>query len=488
MPPPHDPHAVPLGLAAKVALVTGSVYVSSLILLHLFVYVCDVTPATRWAGLAVIPWLQTGQITLVICVAALSTYHLARHVMAPIGHPTDHTAPTVQESSLTELIEGPALMLGDTIADTGSGLSAANAHLSTMVREFALLYEIGQGINATIELDELFDVITAMVRKHLQLNEFAILLMDEHRETLRVRAAYGFPNMDRIHDMVFQMGEGVCGEVARSGRHVYVRDTRRDRRYLHYRGEYRAEGSFLSIPLRYKKEVLGVINFSRRGVASFTKGDVRLLTLIANQIALAIANARLYTRTRELSVRDDLTGLYNRRHFQHVLQIEWKRAVRFRRSLSVLMIDVDRFKAFNDTFGHLQGDKVLKQLSALLHRRLREVDTVARFGGEEFVVLLPDTDRQGALAVGEKLRQLVEQERFPLPAVTAGASGTLTISVGIAAYPEDVREMEDLIDHADIALYDAKDAGRNRVVGYPQVVATEPSAVTPRPLRSQLDS
>ncbi|MBI4238118.1 MAG: GGDEF domain-containing protein [Deltaproteobacteria bacterium] len=342
---------------------------------------------------------------------------------------------------------------------------AARRETHEALRDMRLLFEIAQGVSSTIELPELLERITALVRTNLTLREFVVLLFDPEHQFLQVRAAFGFADDQRLQNMIFHVGEGVSGEVARSGKMLYVRDTRKEPRFLYYRGELQADGALVSIPLWYKNEVLGVVNFGRAGVGSFPQKEIRLLNLIANQVALAIANARLYMQTRELAVRDELTGLYNRRHFQEVLQIEWKRAVRFHRALSVLMIDVDHFKAYNDTFGHLHGDQVLRHLSEVLRRNLREVDTVARFGGEEFIVLLPDTDRAGALHVGEKLRRLIELERFPVP--QEGAVRPLTISAGLAVHPDDAQHIEDLIDHADIALYEAKDTGRNRVVAYP---------------------
>jgi len=231
--------------------------------------------------------------------------------------------------------------------------------------------------------------------------------------------------------------------------------------------------------LIFKNEILGVINFGRPGMNSFSFSDVKMLTLVAGHVALSIANAKLYTKTRELSVKDELTQVYNRRHFQQMLQMEWKRAVRFLRDLSLIMIDVDHFKAYNDTFGHLTGDTVLKQIGQILQRNLREVDTVARFGGEEFVLLLPDTDKHGAIAVAEKVRRLVEQHRF----TTEDRESTrpITISAGIASYPDDVGEMDDLIDHADIALYRAKEGGRNQVICYaPPTKPKKPTVVHPK--------
>lgn len=345
----------------------------------------------------------------------------------------------------------------------GEVIKEANKELAALVTEFALLHEIGQSVNSTMEITELYRLIQEVLPTRLHLHKFAILCVDEKREFLNVRAAYGFGDTEHIFDIAFRIGEGVSGEAYQRGELIYVSDIGKDKRYLHYRGETEESGSFLAIPLRFKKDVLGVINFSRSEVDGFSENDIRFLTLVANQIALAMENADLYTKTRELAVRDELLGIYNRRHFQQVMQMEWKRATRFKRPLSLIMVDVDHFKDFNDTFGHLTGDRVLKAIAEMLNKNLREVDTLARFGGEEFVVLLPDTDKAGALVVGEKLRRIVERERFDNQ---NGVTMSLTISAGIAVFPQDAKEMDDLIDHADVALYDAKDSGRNKVVLY----------------------
>ena len=300
------------------------------------------------------------------------------------------------------------------------------------------------------------------MHKHLKIQEFAILIFDDRREELHVKAAYGFDDREAILRTIFRKGEGITGLVAETARKIYIKDTSRENRFLHYKGERPTKpSSFLSIPLVFKDDVMGVINFARVGRSSFSSQDIKKLSLVSGQIALAIANAQLYTRTRELSVRDELTGINNRRYFQQMLQMEWKRAVRFHRTISLIMLDVDHFKMYNDTFGHLQGDKVLKRIGGLLKKNLREVDTVARFGGEEFIMLLPDTDKRGAIVVAEKVRLLVEKEMFL--ADDRSETRRVTISVGLSTYPDDVGDMDDLIDHADIALYRAKENGRNRI-------------------------
>ena len=386
---------------------------------------------------------------------------LARAFNRMLSSITDLAATKIQsENDL--LMAQQQLAFRRSLEEKNAVIERTNHTLAQRLQDLELIHEIGQEVTSIIDLEKLYATITETLRRHLRVQECAILVFDEKREELHVRAAFGFPDPDAIFKTTFRTGEGITGLVAETGRKIYIRDTSREERFLHYKGEGpRTPSSFLSVPLSSKGEVLGVVNFARPGPGSFTSTDVKMMSLVAGQVALAIANARLYTRTRELSVRDELIGINNRRHFQQMLQMEWKRAVRFRRQLSLIMIDIDHFKEYNDSFGHLQGDQALKQIGALLKKNLREVDTVARFGGEEFVLLLPDTDKRGAQVVAEKVRAVAAAHRF----LTEEGQETrrVTISAGVATYPDDVGEQEDLIDQADIALYRAKENGRNRV-------------------------
>lgn len=389
---------------------------------------------------------------------------LARTFNRMLSKITDLTASKIQTDNDLMMAE-EQLKFRKSIEEKNTVIERANRSLEQLVRNLSLIYEIGQEVNSIIDLDKLYANVTETLKKYLKIHEFAILIYDDKGEELHVKAAYGFKDQDAVFHTTFRKGEGVTGLVAETGKKIYTKDTSHDERFLHYKGEKPAvASSFLSVPLTYKDEVMGVINFARRGVGSFTFHDVKMLEQVAGQVALALANARLYTRTRELSVMDELTGINNRRHFHQMLQMEWKRAVRFKRNISLIMVDVDHFKSYNDTFGHLQGDEVLKKIGMLLKKNLREVDTVARFGGEEFVLLLPDTDKRGAVAVAEKVRMLVEAHVFATDDQTK--TRQITISSGIATYPDDVAEMDDLIDHADIALYRAKEGGRNRTECY----------------------
>lgn len=440
----QTPTTFTLSISTRIAVMSGMLYIILWGVMGFLVRAGWVTIAGTVLDIPVRHWLQAG----CLAVTLLATVVSSRLWVQSDG----------------ALVRRLARKWASTVAEKNRVIARTHKELEVLVKDLSTLYVIGQSVNSTIDQDELFQNICQHLPRQIGIQEFAILLLDSEHQRLHVKAAWGFPHLERIRAMAFDMGEGVTGLVAQSGRMIYISNVREDLRYMHYRGEHRRTGSFLSVPLNYKGELIGVMNCGRTRVDGFSKNEIKLLQLIANQIALSIANARLYAKTRELSVRDELTGLYNRRHFLHVLQLEWKRASRFHHPLSLLMLDVDHFKKYNDTYGHKEGDRVLKQMGHLLVKTLREVDTLARFGGEEFVVVLPDTDRNGALAVGEKLRRIVEAEKFTL---TDQHAIPVTISVGVANYPDDVIMLEDLIDHADMALYDAKDQGRNRVVAYP---------------------
>lgn len=189
---------------------------------------------------------------------------------------------------------------------------------------------------------------------------------------------------------------------------------------------------------------------------------------MAAQIAIAIKNAQLYQRTRELSSQDDLTLLFSRRHLFDQLEKEVQRAKRYGRLFSVVMLDIDDFKRYNDTYGHLRGDEVLKEIARLIRTNIRRADIAARYGGEEFVILLPEIPKSGAIVVAEKIRSAVEKHPFPGRETQPG--GRLTITLGVSSFPQDAEEGHRLLDLADRALYVGKAQGGNRVSPYGTVV------------------
>jgi diguanylate cyclase (GGDEF)-like protein len=219
---------------------------------------------------------------------------------------------------------------------------------------------------------------------------------------------------------------------------------------------------FVTIPLRTKDRVLGAILvdnvFNKKPI---TKSDVRVLTMFANHAGLAIENSRLYEETVYLSNTDWLTKLFNYGKFQQMLSLETERARITSSSVSLTMIDVDNFKNFNDTHGHLKGDEVLREIASVLQAKSRKCDIVARYGGEEFAIIMPDTSKDNAKLFVERLRN--EIERYYGEDSAIAPDKRLTISAGIATYPEDSISKEELVAMADAALYKAKHSGKNRV-------------------------
>ena len=216
--------------------------------------------------------------------------------------------------------------------------------------------------------------------------------------------------------------------------------------------------SELAVPIKLKGHVIGVLDVQSKRLNAFDEVDRSTVTTLADQLAVAVENARLYRETERLAITDGLTGLYNHRHFYELLQREVELANRYGEHLSLIMLDIDGFKAYNDTYGHLAGDALLRELSQLLAREIRRVDIAARYGGDEFIILLPHTDKEPAVALAGWIRTSVERYQF------LGEDGLprakVSVSLGVATCPEDAVEPEVLVKAADMALLEAKKSGK----------------------------
>jgi diguanylate cyclase (GGDEF)-like protein len=218
-------------------------------------------------------------------------------------------------------------------------------------------------------------------------------------------------------------------------------------------------GPALFVPLRLRDQSPGYLAvFRPPTAAAFEAEDARLLTLLAAWTAMALENLRLAQNVEKLAVTDDLTQVYNYRFLKSALRREIKRAGRYHQSLSLLMIDVDNLKAYNDRHGHLRGSFLLREMAGLFTAHVRSWDLVAKYGGDEFTVILPQTDLAGARTAAERLRSAVEDHTFPL-----AMTGAITVSIGISTFPADGTTTSALLEVADRALYVAKQNGRNRV-------------------------
>jgi diguanylate cyclase (GGDEF)-like protein len=228
----------------------------------------------------------------------------------------------------------------------------------------------------------------------------------------------------------------------------------------------------VSIPLKQRDIPLGFFFLNPRSPTGLKQVELRVLRSLVDQIAVIVENARLHQKVRRMSITDPLTGLANRQHFHDELEREFARARRYSIPFSLLMIDIDHFKVLNDSYGHQQGDLVLRELAAMLERQVRGGDLVARYGGEEFAVVLPQARPPEARAIAERVRQ--ELEGFSFPGLPHPIS--VTVSIGVASFPSPlVAAPDDLVRRADVFLYQAKRGGRNQV----QVEAGEISTDAP---------
>ena len=201
---------------------------------------------------------------------------------------------------------------------------------------------------------------------------------------------------------------------------------------------------------------------SRQHHRPFSESDIRPLTTLADYAAIAITNARLFAEVQLAAITDELTGLFNRRHIMALAQQEYQRARRFGHPLSAIMIDIDHFKAINDTYGHAVGDQALVEVARRLRTGVRAIDITSRYGGEEFLLVLPETALAGAGLLADRLRRGMAAN----PIATVGGSLSITISLGVATIQPDLPDMATLVANADTALYAAKQAGRNRVAAF----------------------
>jgi len=351
------------------------------------------------------------------------------------------------------------------LQDRSRELETENRALRERITELHTFLNLSKTLSATLNMEELFRLALHLIGRSLHVDAYSLMLLDESGERLVVKAAFGFPD-DAGPGLTLRVGEGISGLVAQTGQAMLVPDVSAEPRFLEQESFRQQRGSFICVPLRIKgREVMGVLNAQKPDPQGFGLGDLDLFQAVANQVAAALENAQLYQRTKELSTRDDLTGLFNRRHFFDNLEKEVQRARRYRRVFSLILLDLDDFKGYNDTYGHLKGDEALKEVGRLLLASTRRADIVARFGGEEFVVLLPEINAQGALVVAEKIRTAVEQ--YPFAGRTTQPGGKMTVTLGLATYPTDSEDGLELVDLADRALYLGKQQGGNRACSTP---------------------
>jgi diguanylate cyclase (GGDEF)-like protein len=325
--------------------------------------------------------------------------------------------------------------------------------------------------------EQLYEAVVGTAIELIDATQGSIMLIDKNGDSMQVVFTRGM-TLNVAQSLPIKVGKGIAGKVAETGEALLVNDVEKDQRTaMANRPRFKSK-SLLCVPLKIKNKTIGVLNLcEKNNLAPFTGADLQVITSFASLASLTIERALVLeesVRFEQLSVTDALTGLYNRRFLKSRLEEELNRSMRQGLELTVLFIDLDYFKSYNDLCGHIAGDEALKKTAEIIRGSLREMDIVARYGGEEFCAVLPDTAREVAVTVAERIRAEIEAEAFPgehkLPA------GALTASVGIASFPGDGRSFTALVHASDVALYEAKAAGRNRVVATMSAPATPQSS------------
>jgi len=274
--------------------------------------------------------------------------------------------------------------------------------------EFYALYGLSKTLNFCLHAEELLNKITDLINDILMIEDFCIMLVDEKSGELRMWKTNS-KLYEEAKDVSFKIGEGITGIVFQSGEPILLNDVSKDERFLFYKGRILTIGSFLSAPLKLDNgQVVGILNLQKKETNGFKESDKRLFFAAGNVIAHTIERIRRYENAQRGSMLDDLTTLYTRRYFLEACHRECSAAERHKKNFSIIIGDIDYFKYFNDIYGHGLGDEILKKLAHLLKSNVRQGDLVCRYGGDEFTILLPETDKEGATVIAHKLRTIIK--------------------------------------------------------------------------------
>ena len=336
------------------------------------------------------------------------------------------------------------------------------AAIKFRITRYDNLKKVIEDLNRSLRLDVVVNVLSSTVYSLISNSCGTTLfyLLDNHSQKLNL-----IHSIKEDSQMVILSKEGDIFDywVLRHSRELLIEDLKNDFRFdldAVRSQEMRPVLSLISSPLISHHSLLGLLRLESDKSGSFDQDDLRFLSLVSGLGAVSLENSLLFQKTQDLAIHDDLTGLYTKQYFIVRLKDEAKRCLRLDQRLSLMMIDIDFFKQYNDKFGHTAGDIVLKKVSFLLKDSLSQLSPLlCRFGGEEFLVMLPGINKQRSLVIAEDLRQRIEREKILL----RRQNTSITVSIGLASLPLDTKDEDELIQKADKSMYDAKKKGRNQV-------------------------
>jgi diguanylate cyclase (GGDEF)-like protein len=337
---------------------------------------------------------------------------------------------------------------------TGAGRSREN-------QELTIFHDVAKALTSSLDLDSILQTIMDKMAEYFRPDNWSLLMVDEERNDLYFAIAVGSAS-EAIKNVRLKVGEGIAGHVAKHGERLIVPDVYTDPRFSKRIDEMARweTRSIICFPLRSRLRVLGVIQLVNVDMQHFGDQEIFFLQSLCDYAAIAIENARSFEKIQELTITDDCTGLYNARHLYKTLETEVYRSARFGYEFTVVFIDLDYFKQVNDTHGHLIGSRLLAEIGYLIKAQLRLIDFAFRYGGDEFVVLLPQTGKDSALVVAKRLRDSLRISTF---CKEEGLNLNVRASMGVATYPHDAKSPHDIIRQADEMMYLVKNTSRDNI-------------------------
>ena len=340
-------------------------------------------------------------------------------------------------------------------------LKKENGQIEKQLRQIEHLYDVIKEAGSTLNVQEMIELTKEFTERMFDLPHFIIAVLSEDGKKYEVRIASGCDEpLFRSFEMDLESG-GLASLLSLEKKPVYVPSTGPDSRFSKLKNL--AVQSFVFLPFLVQDRVIGFLCSYSTQENLIDPETFSHLQVFCNQISIGLQKSLLYEKVQKLSVTDGLTKLYSHRHFKQRLEEELVLANRYSSQLSLLILDIDHFKHYNDTYGHVAGDHVLMEVAGILRSQSEMTHLTARYGGEEMVLLAPETTKERAVELAEKIRKAVETHSFAVGKETT----QVTVSIGVATFPQDAQTNLDLISKSDQALYAAKGRGRNRIVAYP---------------------
>jgi len=340
-------------------------------------------------------------------------------------------------------------------------LEETRGNLESNVQYLRTMAEVSTVIAGTLDPEELYRIIPERVMQKLGLNDFCIMLYSRETKRLTAKSASGGDG-GTLPAFTLAPGEGIAGKVFATGEPAWIPDVKPTTEIPYYGGRRTDVRSFLCVPLVSKGKSIGVLMLNHAEPNAFEPELLPTMRVLASYLAIAIENAEMFGFVKSLAEKDSLTLLYNHGAFHEKLAIELERANRYGRPMAVIMLDLDRFKEINDRYGHTMGDRVLVLVAGALGAHLRKTDIAARYGGDEFALILPETDLSSATVIAERISEGISNVRLDV-----GGEDVIsfTASVGYAACAPDSPGRGQILDTADRLMYDSKRRGSGGVLG-----------------------